>query len=398
MKKVLKWNGLLLMREWKTRLLLIGFLLFLSTFSLLYREQSVILPEDQLRSEYSDAHQIFRLVPDAHFEGELGQEVETRLARNSRLIGLNQYILTQREGNTIEGLEDVVSDYLQNGREMAENNLFLHDATEFESHDLLTSVYLPSREEVEEQLGFYNALEENNLDIEWNPYASSQIFQQQIELFISVVLFIAIALLAGDHFTKDQTKNYSVTQNIPLPMKTQWRGRTFLLWLMTWVVAVIGIGTSYGISLFSSDTSGSLRYPIPIYFSQSVSYIPLWLYGVLLVVLGMILSYLFLLVITGLSWMIRNVYFTLFIVGALVLFPVVWTFLTPFSGWQPSFYTNIVSVISGQSAVLYQLPTIEFWRLPLLAILMWGAIELVFHYLFKLIPTQTLGLKRRVTR
>ncbi|GAA0370703.1 hypothetical protein GCM10008932_22700 [Alkalibacterium iburiense] len=398
MKKVLKWNGLLLMREWKTRLLLIGFLLFLSTFSLLYREQSVILPEAQLRSEYSDAHQIFRLIPDAHFEGELGEEVEMRLARNSRLIGLNQYILTQREGNTVEGLEDIVSDYLQNGREMAENNLFLHDATEFESHDLLTSVYLPSRQEVEEQLGFYNALEENNLDIEWNPYASSQIFQQQIELFTSVVLFIAIALLAGDHFTKDQVKNYSVTQNIPLSMKTQWRGRTFLLWLMTWVVALIGIAASYGISLFSSDTRGSLQYPIPIYISQSMSYIPLWLYGLLLIASGMLISYLFLLIITGLSWMIRNVYFTLFIVGALVLFPVVWTVLPPFSGWQPSFYTDIVSVVSGESAVLYQLPTIEFWRLPLLALIVWLGIEMVFHYVFKLIPTQTLGLKRRVTQ
>src|SRR5699024_6249455 len=169
---------------------LLGCFLFLGTFSLLYREQNVTLPEAQLRSEYGDAHQIFRLIPDAHFEGELGEDVQAKLARNSRLIGLNQYILTQREGNTVEGLEDVVSDYLDNGREMAENNLFLHDATDFKSYEILESVYLPSRAEVEEQMGFYNALEEQGLDIEWNPYASSQIFKQQIELFISVILFI----------------------------------------------------------------------------------------------------------------------------------------------------------------------------------------------------------------
>ncbi|MER2064159.1 MAG: hypothetical protein ABS873_05865, partial [Alkalibacterium sp.] len=67
MKRVLKWNGRLLLRDWKTRLLLIGFFLFLGTFSLLYRQQNVTLPEVQLRSEYSEAHNIFRLIPDAHF-------------------------------------------------------------------------------------------------------------------------------------------------------------------------------------------------------------------------------------------------------------------------------------------------------------------------------------------
>lgn len=397
MKRVLKWNRKLLFREWKTRLLLIGFLLFLSTFSLLYREQAVTLPESQLRSEYSDAHQIFRLIPDSHFEGDLGQEVQRRLGRNSSLIGLNQYILSQREGNTIEGLEEVVSDYLQNGREMAENNLFLHEATEFESHSILTSVYLPSINEVEQEIAFYNALEENDLDIEWNPYASSQIFQQQIELFTSVVLFIAIALLAGDHFTKDQLKNYSVTQGIPVSMKTQWRSRTFLIWLMTWTTALIGIAVSYGLSLFF-ETTGSLMYPVPVYFDQSVSYISLWVYGLLLIGLGMLVSYLFLMIINGLSWMIRNIYFTLLIVGALVLFPVIWSFVTPLTGWQPSFYTQIVSVVRGDSALRYQLATIEFWKMPIIAVFVWGLLEGVFHYVFKLIPTQTLGLKRRVSK
>ena len=397
MKHILKWNGRLLLRDWKTRILLMGFLLFLSTFSLLYRQQNVVLPEMQLRSEYSDAHNIFRLIPDAHFEGELGEEVEQRLGRNSSLIGLNQYIMTQREGNSIEGLEDVVSDYLANGRQMAENNLFLHEATAFESHDILTSEYLPSRYEIEQQLAFFNALADNGLDIEWNPYASSQILQQQLELFVSTVLFIAIALLAGDHFTKDQQKNYSVTQGLPVPMKTQWRGRSFLLWLMTWLIALTGMTVSYGVSLFF-ETSGSLNYPIELYLNQSVTYIPLWQYGLLLVALGMVVSYLFLLIISGLSWMIRNIYLTLFIVAGLVLLPQIWTFIDPVTSWQPSFYTNVVSVVTGESALRFDLPGIEFWKLPIVALGVWLALEGIFHLIFKLIPTQRLGLKRRVTQ
>lgn len=398
MKRILKWNGRLLLRDWKTRMLLIGFLVFLSTFSLLYRQQqNVVLPETQLKAEYSDAHNIFRLIPDAHFEGELGEEIEQRLGRNSSLIGLNRYILTQKEGNTIEGLEDVVSDYLENGREMAENNLFLHEATEFESYDVLMSVYLPSRYEIERQLAFFNALDENDMAIEWNPYASSQILQQQLELFVSIILFIAIALLAGDHFTKDQQKNYSVTQGIPVTMKTQWRGRSLLLWLMTWIVALLGIAISYGVSLFF-ETTGSLNYPVELYFNQTATYVPLWQYGLLLIGLGMIVSYLYLLIITGLSWMIRNIYLTLFIVAVLVFLPMIWTILDPLTSWQPTFYSEVVSVVTGESALQFNLPGIEFWKLPIVALGVWLILEGIFHVIFKLIPTQRSGLKRRVTQ
>lgn len=397
MKKLIKWNGKLMLRDWKTRLLLIGFFVFLGSFSLLYRQQNVTLPEVQLRSEYSDAHQIFRMIPDSHFEGEIGQEVQLKLGRNSTLIGLNRYIMSQREGNTVDGWEDVVSDYLNNGREMAENNLFLHEATEFESHELLQDVYLPSVDETQQQLAFYNALEEYNLDIEWNPYASSQILEQQLELFITGVLFIVIALLAGDHFTKEQIKNYSVTQGIPVPIKRQWRIRSSLLWAMTWIVAFAGLLSSYLISLFF-ETTGSLNYPSEIYINQTVSYIPLWQYSLLLLGMGMIVSYLFLLIITGLSWIIRNVYLTLFVTAGLILFYTIWQFFTPLTGWQPSFYTNIVGVLTGASAAQFQLPGIVFWRLPLIAIGVWLILEGVFHYIFSFIPTQTLGLKRRESK
>ncbi|TVP89633.1 hypothetical protein [Alkalibacterium sp.] len=397
MKSIMKWNGRLLLRDWKTRLLLLGLFVFLGSFSLLYRQQNVTLPETQLRSEYSDAHQIFRLIPDAHFDGELGQEVQQRLGRNSSLIGLNRYILTQREGNTVEGLEDVVSDYLNNGREMAENNLFLHEATDFESYDLLQDVYLPSVEEVQQQLAFFDALDEYNLDIEWNPYASAQVHQQQLELFVSVVLFIIIALLAGDHFTREQQKNYSVTQGLPIPVKWQWRTRSFMLWAIIWLVALLGLLTSYVISLFS-ETSGSFFYPTELYINDAVSYIPMWQYSLLLIGMGMLVSYLFLLIVTGLSWMIRNVYLTLFITGGLVLFYSIWQFLPPLTGWQPSFYTNLVGVATGESAISFGLPGIVFWRLPLIAGAVWLVLEGIFHYVYQFIPTQTLGLKRRESK
>ncbi|GAB2482036.1 hypothetical protein GCM10008929_04200 [Alkalibacterium psychrotolerans] len=397
MKKIMKWNGRLLLRDWKTRLLLLGLFVFLGSFSLLYRQQNVTLPETQLRSEYSDAHQIFRLIPDAHFEGDLGQEVQRRLGRNSSLIGLNRYILTQREGNTVEGLEEVVSDYLNNGREMAENNLYLHEATDFESYDLLQEVYLPSVDEVEQQLAFFDALDEQNLDIEWNPYASAQVHQQQLELFVSVVLFIIIALLAGDHFTKEQQKNYSVTQGLPIPVKWQWRTRSFMLWAVIWLVALTGLLTSYVISLFF-ETTGSLAYPTELYINGAVSYIPMWQYSLLLIGMGMLVSYLFLLIVTGLSWMIRNVYLTLFITGGLVMLYSIWQFIPPLTGWQPSFYTNLVGVTSGEAASRFGLPGIVFWRLPLIAGAVWLFLEGIFHYVYQYIPTQTLGLKRRESK
>ncbi|GEK91101.1 hypothetical protein [Alkalibacterium kapii] len=397
MKRILKWNGRLLLRDWKTRLILIGLFLFLGSFSLLYRQQNIVLPEIQLRSEYSDAHNIFKLIPDAHFEGELGEEVERRLGRNSTLIGLNRYILSQREGNTVEGVEDVVSNYLENGRQMAENNLFLLEATAFESHDILTSVYLPTKAEIEQELAFYAALAENDLAIEWNPYASSEILKAELELFISIVLFIFIALLAGDHFTKDQVNHYSVTQGLPVPLKTEWRTRSFILWLMTWVSALLGFGVSYVLSLFF-ETTGSLSYPVALYIDQTITYIPLWEYGLLLFGLGMLVSYILLLIITGLSWMIQNIYLTLFIAAVLFFLPQLWMVFDPITSWQPSFYTEVISVVKGESARLFNLPGITFWKLPIVSLGVWLFLEAVFHIIFKLIPTRRSGLKRRVTQ
>ncbi|MFC6463655.1 hypothetical protein ACFP65_01365 [Marinilactibacillus sp. GCM10026970] len=394
MKKIAYFEWLKIIRDWKTRVIAVGFLLFFGTFSLLYRQQEVVLPVMQLRGEYADAQQIFRLIPDQHFEGETGEDVQRALGRNATLIGLNQYILAQQEGNTVSGVEEVVSDYLSNGRQIAENNQFLYNATEFESLDLLKEVYLPVEEEIEKDLKFYEALEVDDLNIEWNPLASSQILKQQVELVTGVILFIFIALLAGDQFTRDQVKNWSVTQGIPISWKWQWRSRSLMLWGIIWSVTFLGVVTSYLSSLFF-ETSGTLNYPVPIYLNQTTEYLPIWQYTLILLGSGMILSFIVLLIANGLSWMIRNIYLTILLVTSLYFLPATWGQRAPLSSWQPSFYFNIQQVVQGTSARLYGIEAIEIWKLPIILFIFWVVLELVFNYIFNLIPTQTLGLKRR---
>lgn len=394
MKKIAYFEWLKIVRDWKTRVLAFAFLLFFGTFSLLYRQQEIVLPEMQLRGEYADAQQIFRLIPDSDFESELGQEVQRVLGRNATLTGLNQYILTQREGNTVTGIEEVVSDYLSNGQQIAENNLFLYESTDFGSYELLKEVYLPTRTDLDKDLKFYQALEREGLDIEWNPLASSQILKQQIELVTGIILFIFVALLAGDHFTKDQTKNWSVTQGLPISWKKQWRIRGFMLWLIVWGVTLVGLSTSYLFSLFF-ETTGSLRYPVPIYINEVTEYIPIWQYALIVIGLGMLLSFVLLLMTLGLSWIIRNIYLTILVIIGLYFIPGIWGSLMPLSSWQPSFYMNIKQIVQGDSALLYNLNGLAFWKMPLILLALWILLEVSFKKLFSMISTQSLGLKRR---
>lgn len=93
MRRIAYWTWLNIFRDWKTRILAIGFFLFLGTFSLLYRQQNLVFPVIEMEYEYTDTQQIFRLIPDSHFEGELGQEVQHTLGNNSLLLGINRYIL-----------------------------------------------------------------------------------------------------------------------------------------------------------------------------------------------------------------------------------------------------------------------------------------------------------------
>lgn len=393
MKKIAKWNWLRIIRDWKTRILLFLFLLFFASFSLLYRQQNVTFPVLEMSEEYEDERQIYRLIPGSHFEGELGQEVQQRLGSNSVALGVNRYILRQQSGNDIEGIE-FLPDYIESGRTLADNNLFLHQAEAFESHELLVDEYLPSLEEVEEQQRFYDALEASGLDIEWNPFSATQVTKTGVELLAGVALFLLIALLAADHFTKDQEQNWSATQGWPVPWKTQWRLRSFYLWGLFWLVVGIGSVLSYFVSL-QLETSGSFDYPTAIYHNGRIQYISLGQYLAIAIVLSMFLSLVLFRLATGLSWVFRNFYLTILLVVSLYLLPQIWTIIPAISSWQPSLYLDIVGVLDGSTAASTGLDGVTWSKAIFMYVLMLLALEFIFSKVFSYIPTATSGLQRR---
>lgn len=394
MQKIAKWNWLRIIRDWKTRILLLLFLVFFGSFSLLYRQQNVTFPVLEMSEEYEDERQIYRLIPRGDFQDELGQEVQDRLGSNSVALGVNRYILSRRAGNEIEGF-DILPDFIENGRTLVDNNLFLHNATEFESHELLVNEYLPPLSEVEEQARFYDALEESGLDIEWNPFSAAQVVKTSVELLTGVTLFLLIALLAADHFTKDQEQNWSATHGWPVPWKTQWRLRSLYLWGLFWVVVFIGSIVSYFISL-QIETTGSFTYPVAIFQEGVVQYIPIWQYLLIALALALVLSYVLFLVTTGLSWIFRNIYLTIILSVALFSLPQIWSVLPAFSSWQPSLYLNIFNVLQGTTAAATGLSGVVWWK----AFIVYGVVilllEWVFSKVFSFIPSATSGLQRRV--
>lgn len=393
MKKITKWNWLRIIRDWKTRILIVLFFIFFGSFSTLYRQQNVTFPAIEMSEEYQDERQIYRLIPKDHFEGELGQEVQKALGANSVALGVNRYILNQRSGNKIEGIE-FLPDYIENGRVLVENNLFLYEAKEFESYDLLVDAYLPPIEEVREQERFYNELESSGLDIEWNPYSASQMIKVEFELLAGITLFLLIAILAADHFTKDQIENWSATHGWPIPWKTQWRLRSGFLTVLLWMAIFMGGLVSYFISL-QIETSGSFNYPTALFHNGEIHYLPLWQYLCISIGLSLLLSYILMLITTGFSWIFRNFYLTILLVVGLFLVPQIWQVLPPFSSWQPSLYLNILGVLNGTIATTTGLSGVVWWK----GFIVYGVtivvLEVIFSRVFSFIPTATQGLQRR---
>lgn len=394
MRKIANWASLRILRDWKIRSLLLLFLLFFGSFSLFYRQQNLTFPESEMEEEYQDEREIYRLIPQSHFESELGQEVQRTLGSNSVALGVNAYILKQREGNKVGGIVDL-PDYIENGQEIVENNMFLHEAKDFESHDLLLREYLPALEEVEQQERFYDALLENDLEVEWNYFSAAQILKVEVELLAGFLLFLLIAIFASDHFTKDQVNHWSVTHGIPVPWKTQWRTRSLLLFSLFWLVLLGAIAISFVIGNLV-DTSGSLMYPAELYFENGIHYIPLWQYVLLVIIMAMLLSYLLMLLTTGLSWFTRNFYLTILIVSGLFLLPQLWEFIPAISSWQPSLYLDLMGVIDGTTATNTGIQGIVWWKAPIIYLGMIAVLEGVFSSVFSKIPTTTAGLQRRV--
>ncbi len=394
MQKIAKWNGLRIIRDWKTRILLLLFFVFFGSFSLLYRQQNVTFPVLEMSEEYEDERQIYRLIPRDHFQDELGQTVQDRLGSNSVALGVNRYILSRRAGNEISGIE-LLPDFIENGRTLVENNLFLHHATEFASHDLLVDEYLPPLDQVEEQARFYDALEESGLDIEWNPFSAAQMVKTGVELLTGITLFLLIALLAADHFTKDHEQNWSATHGWPIPWKTQWRLRSSFLWGLFWMVVLLGSIISYLISR-QIETPGSFTYPVALFQGGIVQYIPLWQYLLIALGLSLVLSYVLFLMVTGFSWVFRNIYFTLILSIALFFLPHIWSILPAFSSWQPSLYLNILGVLQGTTAVTTGLSGVVWWKGFIVYGVMILGLEGIFKTIFSTIPSATAGLQRRV--
>lgn len=394
MKDFLYWTSLRIVRNRKIRVLSILFLTFFASFSLLYRQQELTFPYYEMREEYQDEQQIYRLIPPQHFEGELGHEVQQRLGSNSVSLGVQRYLLKEEDGNTFNELIDLPN-YIEVGQQLAENNLFLYEATDFGSYDLLVNEYLPPEDMIYEQIRFFDALEESGLDIEWNYFSSAQILKEEMNFLTGVLLFLMLAILAGDHFTKDHQKHWSVTHGLPVSWKKTWRANSSILFLLFWAVVLVGSGISYLIGTIL-DTSGSLHYPTALYFEGGVQYIPMWQYLIIALILSMLLSYILLLLTTGLSWFIRNSYLTILLVSGLYLVPQIWQVIPAFSSWQPSFYLNLNNVLNGTMASLTGLNGVVWWKAGLVYLLMIVILEIVFNQVFSKIPTETTGLKRRV--
>lgn len=394
MKDFLYWTSLRIVRNRKIRVLSILFLTFFASFSLLYRQQELTFPYYEMREEYQDEQQIYRLIPPQHFEGELGHEVQQRLGSNSVSLGVQRYLLKEEDGNTFNELIDLPN-YIEVGQQLAENNLFLYEATDFGSYDLLVNEYLPPEDMIYEQIRFFDALEESGLDIEWNYFSSAQILKEEMNFLTGVLLFLMLAILAGDHFTKDHQKHWSVTHGLPVSWKQTWRVNSSVLFLLFWAVVLVGSGISYLIGTIL-DTSGSLHYPTALYFEGGVQYIPMWQYLIIALILSMLLSYILLLLTTGLSWFIRNSYLTILLVSGLYLVPQIWQVIPAFNSWQPSFYLNLNNVLNGTMASLTDLNGVVWWKAGLVYLLMIVILEIVFNQVFSKIPTETTGLKRRV--
>lgn len=353
-----------------------------------------MFPYLELDTAYTEAQQVFRLIPDSHFEDEVGQEVQERLGEVQTLTGVNRYLIGYGDEEASDFILSITGDYVENGRQIAENIVYLHDQEDFQSHEVLVENYLPPREEAENQVRFFEELQERGLDIEWNPYSSAQVLQEQLHIISGVFLFLFVALLAGDHFTKDQTNHWSVTQGVPISWKSRWRMRSLLLWLVMWATILAGLAVSYGISLLF-ETTGSLQYPVPYFAGGEIRYLSLWQYGVLLIGINMILSYFLLLLTTGLSWIIRNMYVTILLLLSLYFLPQVWQTLPAVSSWQPSLYMDPLGVVSGETSQMVGLQGVEFWKMSVILLGLAIGLELAFAKIFSLIPTRTMGLKRR---
>ncbi len=390
-----KWEWKKLLRDWKTRILFVGFLLFFGSFSLLYQQQYLTFPEEEMNEQYLTIHEIFNSIPRSVFVGPDGEEVYDTLAELQVLYGMQLYILSKRDGNVIKGFEDIFDSYLENGTNIARNNAELLTLTNFEHYDYLIS-YLPDQERIHQDVAFYDYMEENNLEIEWNAFSASNIFLEEVNIVIGLVMFLFVALLGCDAFTKDQRRNWSITQGLPVTWRKQWHTRSFQLWSLMWLATLLGLFASYVISL-QIESQGSMSYPVIIYTQNGYVPIAIWQYSLIAIGSAMVLSYLLMLVTVGLSWVFRTIYLTILMTLSIYFVPFLWQVVQAFTSWQPSLYFHIESVLMGDMAAKTGLSGVFSWKGLILFLVSFLLIEGMFNKVFDRIQTQSHGLQRRIS-
>ncbi|MCG1010701.1 hypothetical protein J4760_11795 [Salinicoccus sp. ID82-1] len=388
--RLFRWETLKVVRDWKVRILLAALLLFVATYSTLYQNRTIQLPVDETIAQYTDTQNLFRAIPEAHFETETGQDIYDRLARQQQILGMQRFILSEKEGNTVEGLEEIVSDYVDQGIEMAENQLYFYKADDFESQELLLS-FMPCEAEINNRLKFLNYLDENDVAIDWNPMSPSLVLHALVNIIAGVFIYIIAAIFGADRFSRDQENNWSITQGLPYTWKFQWRQRTVISWILIWATLIIGVLISYFVSRLSTDT-GTLMYPVQLYAGENAIYISILQYVIMTLALAMALSYIIIKLSTGLSWVFRNIYLTITIVVAIFFIPYIFTVVSPLGSWNPFLYLQLLPVLEGEWA---EVGDVNITKMLVAIVLLYILIEILFHFIFKLIPTRTGRLERR---
>ncbi|WP_411842522.1 hypothetical protein [Salinicoccus sp. HZC-1] len=388
--KLFKWDFLKIIRNKKTQIILIALLIFLASYSTLYQDRTVQLPVEEIRTEYEETQRLFRAIPSEDFETETGQEIYEKLARQQHILGMQRYILGQKEGNTVEGLEEIVDDYVGQGIEMTENQLSFYEAEDFPSYELLTG-YLPSEEELRDELKFLQYLKENNVEIDWNPMSPSLVLYSLVNLIAGVFIYIIAAVFGSDRFARDQENNWSVSQGIPYSWAFQWRQRTFISWLLIWLTIIAGTVISYFMNTLAVNT-GTLNYPVKLYSAPYTEYISIFDYTVVVMLLTMALSYVIVKFATGLSWVFRNIYVTIAIVTGIFFIPYLFLVIPAVSAWNPLLYLQIQPVLEG---LWTDAGKVDIPKLIMSIIMLYVLVEVAFHFIFKLIPTRNGKLKRR---
>ncbi len=387
--RLAKWDFLKIIRDAKSRVLLIGLFLFIGTFSYFYQQGEFLNLSQEYVGSSSSYLQTYNALTDESLATEQGQEIDRRLARNQTISGMLAFIIGEEQGNTVDDLEEVVGDFVDQSMELNENILFFYDQKDFPQYDALTRL-LPPEEQAIEQFRMYEYMSDRGIEVDSNQASPGMALYSLIQLLSGVFIIIIAAVSGADSFSRDQESNWSVTQGLPITWQRQWNTRAIIHWSLLWGVILLGIVTSFLISLIGAGST-ALDYPVPLYQGENVAYVSVLQYAVIVTILVMMLSYLALKLSIGMSFVFRNIYLTVALVLGVFFIPYAFLIIPPVSEMNPLLYLQIAPALEQW---WYPLNTL-MWQMILSFIILYIVIELVFWYVFTLIPTRTGKLERR---